>query len=145
VYYNNIRDILVTRTREILIVRYFGYIFLLYNSFLQVYFSKLFESNPCYFTEVELQRLYYRFGHLSIKRLQKILDQAGYNINKKTLEHFTKYYYFCQKHNKSLGCFCFTLQDNIKFNYYIIVDIIYINNSPLLYIIDERIYFQAGR
>jgi hypothetical protein len=145
VYYNNIRDVLVTRTREILVVRYFGYVFLLYNSFLQAYLLESFESNPCYLTEIELQRLYRRFGYLSIKRLQKVLDRIRYNINEKTLEYLTKYYYFCQKHSKSLGRFCFILQDNIKFNYYIIVDIIYISGSPFLYIVDERICFQAGR
>ena len=68
-YYNNIRDVLVTYTKEIPIVRYFGYIFLLYNSSLQTYFLELFESNPCYLTEVELQRLHRRFGHPSIERL----------------------------------------------------------------------------
>jgi hypothetical protein len=95
IYYNNIRDVLVTRTREILVIRCFGHVFLLCNSFLQAYLSESFESNPCYFTEIELQRLYHRFGHLFIKRLQKILDRARHNINKKTLEYFTKYYYFC--------------------------------------------------
>jgi hypothetical protein len=68
-YYNNIRDVLVTRTREISIVRCFGYIFLLYNFFLQAYLLDSFESNFCYLTEVELQRLYHRFGYLFIERL----------------------------------------------------------------------------
>ena len=31
-YYNNIRDVLVTYTKEVPIVKYFGYVFLLYNS-----------------------------------------------------------------------------------------------------------------
>jgi hypothetical protein len=53
-YYNNIQDILVTCIKEIFIIKCFGYIFLLYNFFLQVYFLELFESNPCYFTEIEL-------------------------------------------------------------------------------------------
>jgi hypothetical protein len=145
VYYNNIRDVLVTRTREISVVRYFRHIFLLCNSFLQVYLSDSFESNPCYLIEIELQCLYRRFGYLSIERLQKVLDRVGYNINKKTLEYLTKYCYFYQKHNKSLGCFRFTLRDDIKFNYCIIIDIIYISSSPFLYIIDEGTCFQAGR
>ena len=54
VYYNNIQDILVTYTKEVPIVRYFGYIFFLYNFSLQTYFLKLFKLNPCYFIKVEL-------------------------------------------------------------------------------------------
>jgi hypothetical protein len=92
-----------------------------------------------------LQHLYHRFGYLSTERLQKILDQTGYNINKKTLEYLTKYYYFNQKYNKSLGRFFLILRDNIEFNYCIIINIIYISSSPLLYMIDEKTCFQAGK
>ena len=128
------------------VVRRFRYTFLLYNLSLQAYLLELFKSNPCYFTEVELQCLYYRFGYLSIERLQRVLDQAGHNdVDKKTLEHLTKYCYFCQKHSKSLGCFCFTLQDNVEFNYCIIVDIIYISRSLLLYIVNKGTRFQTSR
>ena len=69
VYYNNVRDVLVTRTREVPIVRRFGHAFLLCNSSLQTYLLESFESNPCYLIEVELQRLHRRFGHPSIERL----------------------------------------------------------------------------
>jgi hypothetical protein len=124
----------------------FGHIFFLYNSFLQVYLSESFESNPYYLIEIELQYLYYRFSYLSIEKLQKILDRIGYNINKKTLEHLIKYYYFYQKHNKSPGYFCFILQDDIKFNYYIIIDIIYILVVVFfIYMIDKKICFQASK
>jgi hypothetical protein len=115
------------------------------NSSLQAYLLESFESNPCYLTEVELQRLHCRFGHPSVERLQRVLDQAGHNIDKKTLKHLTKYCHFYQKHSKSLGRFCFTLQDDVEFNYCIIVNIMYISSSPLLHIVDEGTRFQAGR
>jgi hypothetical protein len=147
VYYNNIWDVLVTRTREVPIVRRFGHAFLLCNSSLQAYLLESFESNPCYLTEVELQRLHRRFGHPSVERLQRVLDRAGHghDIDKKTLKHLTKYCHFCQKHSKSLGRFRFTLWDDVEFNYCIIVDIMYISGSPLLHVVDKGTRFQAGR
>ena len=108
-YYNNVQDVLVTRTREVPIVRRFGHAFLLCNSSLQTYLLESFESNPCYLIEVELQRLHHRFGHPSIERLQRVLDQVGHDIDKKTLKHLTKYCHLCQKHGKSLGRFHFIL------------------------------------
>src|ERR1035437_3503958 len=102
VYYNNIWDVLVTRTREVPVVRRFRHAFLLCNSSLQAYLLESFKSNPCYLTEVELQRLHHRFSHLSVERLQRVLNQARHNdVDKKTLKHLTKYCYFCQKHSKS--------------------------------------------
>jgi len=38
-----------------------------------------------------------------------------------------------------------TKYKDLKFNYSIYIDIIYINNSLILYIIDKAIYFQATR
>jgi hypothetical protein len=127
------------------IVRRFRHVFLLYNLSLQTYLLELFKLNLCYLTEVKLQCLYYRFDYLSIKRLQRVLNQAEHNIDKKIFEYFTKYCHFCQKHSKSLDRFCFILQNNVEFNYCIIVDIIYISSSSLLYIVDKEIYFQTGR
>jgi hypothetical protein len=81
-----------------------------------------------------------------VEKLQRVLDRAGHDdVDKKTLEHLTKYCHFCQKHGKSLGRFRFTLWDDIEFNYCIIVDIMYISGSPLLHVVDEGTRFQAGR
>lgn len=44
---------------------------------------------------------------------------------------------YYQKHEKSLNGFKFILKENTKFNYSILIDIIYINGSPLLHVIDE--------
>jgi hypothetical protein len=145
VYYDNIRDVLVTRTKEVPVVRRYGHAFLLCNSSLQSYLLESFESNPCYLTEVELRRLHRRFGHPSVERLQKLLDRAGHDIDRKTLEHLTKYCHSCQIHGKSLGRFRFTLRDDVNFNYNIIVDIMYISGAPLLHVVDEATRFQTGR
>ena len=51
----------------------------------------------------------------------------------------------CQMNAKAPNRFKNTLKDDRQFNYKIIVDILYINNRPVLYIIDTAISFQAAR
>lgn len=145
VYYDNIRDVLVTQTGEIPVVRRFGHAFLMCHSSLQSYLLESFELNPCYLTDIELRRLHRRFGHPSVERLQRLLDRAGHNTEKKTLEHLTKYCHSCQKHSKSPGRFRFTLRDDTEFNFNIIVDIMYISGKPILHVVDEATRFQAGK
>ena len=74
-----------------------------------------------------------------------MLNSAGYSIDKQALEKLTKYCHFCQKHGRSPGRFRFTLKEDITFNYYVIVDIMYISGKPLLYIVDKATRFQTGR
>jgi hypothetical protein len=145
VYYDNVRDVLVTQTSEVLVVRRFGHAFLMCHSSLQSYLLESFELNPCYLTDTELRRLHRRFGYPSVERLQRLLDRAGHDTNKKTLEHLTKYCHSCQKHGKSLGRFRFTLRDDVEFNFNIIIDIMYISGKPILHVVDEATRFQARR
>jgi hypothetical protein len=96
-------------------------------------------------TDVELRRLHRRFGHPSVKRLQKLLYQAGHKSDRSTIEQLTKFCHYCQKYGKSPGRFRFTLKNNINFNYNVIVNVMYISGAPLLHIVDEGTRFQAGR
>ena len=66
-------------------------------------------------------------------------------MDRMAIKQLTKFCHYYQKFSKSLGRFRFTLQDNINFNYNIIVDIMYISGSPLLYIINKGTRFQASR
>lgn len=68
VYYDNIRDVLVTRTGEVPVIRRFGHAFLMCHSSLQSYLLESLELNPCYLTDTELHRLHRRFGHPSVER-----------------------------------------------------------------------------
>ena len=101
--------------------------------------------NPCYLTDTELRRLHCRFGHPTVEQLQRLLDKSGHDIDKSILEHLTKYCHHCQKHGRSPGRFQFTLQDDVEFNYSIIVDIMYISGNPLLHVVDEATQFQTGK
>jgi hypothetical protein len=46
-------------------------------------------------------------------------------------------------HEKSPRQFKFILKDDYKFNYSIVVDVMYLEDKPVLYIIDESTAFQA--
>ena len=74
VYYNNLKNVLITRTKEVLVVWWFGYPFLLWSTSLQTYLLESFDLNLYYLIDTELWQLYYRFGYLLVERLQKVLD-----------------------------------------------------------------------
>ena len=48
-------------------------------------------------------------------------------------------------YKKSPGRFKFTLKDNYKFNYLVIINIIYLNRKPILQVINSIIAFKAAR
>lgn len=54
-----------------------------------------------------------------------------------------KYYKQCQKHGQSPGCFAFNLKNNLDFNYNIMIDIMYIENMPVLYLVNKITRFQV--
>jgi len=86
----------------------------------------------------EIHRLYCRFGHPLAKKLYRVLKRSRHNdVNRKAVNYLTKYYSFCQKYGRSLGQFKFTLYKDLNFNHSVYVDIMYINGSLVLYIIDK--------
>ena len=137
VYYNNVTNSLVMKDRTISVIRRFGHPWLLWKSSLDAYITDSLDENPCLLTDTELRYLHRRFGHPSAARLRLLLEQLGHEINKQTLDKLTKYCSYCQKHGKSPGRFKFTLWDDINFNFTIFVDIMYIDNSPILHVVDE--------
>ena len=145
VYYNNLNDTLVTSQGVIPVIRRFGHCFLLWNTSLCSYIIDSFDYQECYFTTMELQRLHRRFGHPSVARLQTVLERAGHNTSKETLEYITKYCTHCQRYGKSPGRFKFHLRDDTQFNHTIFVDILYIQSKPILHVVDEGTRYQTGR
>jgi hypothetical protein len=92
VYFNNLTNFLITPTGKVLVIRRFSYSFLLWDTSLQGFITKSFACNLCFLISVELQRLHRHFGHLLVGRLQNMLEQASYDVNRGTLEYLTKYY-----------------------------------------------------
>ena len=100
----------------------------------------------CHLTGTELRQLHRRFGHPGAKRLYRLLTQAGYDeIDKATITKITKFCHQCQMHNNAPGRFKFTLRDDMEFNYQVLVDIMFINEKPVLHILDMATSFQAAR
>jgi hypothetical protein len=48
-------------------------------------------------------------------------------------------------HNSTFGRFCFTIRNDINFNYRLVVNVIYISDKLVLYAINEVILFQAAK
>lgn len=59
------------------------------------------------------------------------------------LDKLTQYYSYCQKHGKLPGWFKFTLWDDVNFNFTIFIDIMYIDNSSILHVVDKAMQYQA--
>ena len=145
VYYNNVINTLIgpvtalgSKNITLLIVRRFGHPFLIQGETLRTYIQESFNYNPCYLTSTEIHCLYRRFGYLLAEKLYRVLKRSGHNnVNRKVIDYLTKYCSYCQKYGRSLGRFKFTLYKDLNFNHLVYIDIIYINSSPVLYIIDE--------
>ena len=109
VYLNNLKNVLVIPNSTILIVRRFSHLFLLWDTTLHAFIQDSLSENLCYLTDSKLQRLHQRFGYPLVGWLNVVLIRASYNINKKALEHLTKFCEYYQKHGKSLSKFKFTI------------------------------------
>jgi hypothetical protein len=147
IYFDNTRDVLVgpTPNQTTPIIRRFGHPFLVWGDVYSTHLLDSFNYNPCFLTETELRRLHRRFGHPSTDRFQRVLERAGHDADSATIDHIRKYCHHCQTHGKSPGRFKFTLRDDVDFNHTIIVDIMYIDNKPVLHAVDEATRFNAAR
>lgn len=96
-------------------------------------------------TESELRQLHRRFGHPSVRRLTRILQRAGHEVNSRCIDYLTKFCHHCQMKGKSPGRFKFTLKDDYEFNYSVIIDILYLEGKPVLQVIDAATSFGAAR
>ena len=110
-----------------------------------MYIQESFNNNPCYLTSMEIHRLHRRFGHPSAKKLYRVLERSRHNVDKKVINYLTKYCLYYQKYGCSLGQFKFTLYKDLDFNHLVYVDIIYINGSLVLYIINKVTRYLAAR
>src|SRR5438045_9219110 len=91
VYYNNLRNVLVTYKGEVPVAQRFGHPILLWDTSLQCYLTESFNMNPCYLTDTELRRLHRRFGHPTVEQLQRLLDKSGHDVDKSILKNLKKY------------------------------------------------------
>ncbi len=112
---------------------------------MQTYIDQSFDLNSCYLIETKLRQLHRRFDHSSIRKLYDLLERTSHEVKKSALKKLIKFCTFCQKYAKFSERFKFTLRDDVNFNFSIIVNIMYIENSLILHVIDEATRFQAVR
>src|ERR1700722_12163127 len=97
-------------------------------------------------TSTEIYRLHYCFSHLLAKKLYRGLKYFRHNnINRKAVNHLTKYCSLYQKYKHSPGQFKFTLRKDLNFNHLVYIDIMYINSSLVLHIINKATHYYAAR
>ncbi|KHJ34719.1 hypothetical protein EV44_g3150 [Erysiphe necator] len=92
-YYNNVNDILVTKTSESLpVIRHFGHSFLLWKTSPESLIQEHLATNTALLTEIELRRLHKRFDHPFINRLRHILEPSGHtDFDKNAIEKIIKF------------------------------------------------------
>jgi hypothetical protein len=146
IYFNNIENVLVKKiikTETFLVIWRFDHDFFLWKNALRIYITQSFNENSCFLTETELRQLHKRFDHSFVLKLQHLLKRVNHDVKKSVLEKRTRFCHFCQKYAKSFERFKFILKNDVNFNFFIIVNIMYIENSLILHVIDETTRFQA--
>jgi hypothetical protein len=127
---DNLENVLIQGDNIVPVVRKWGHPWMLLHQLEQsLAWSHL--------TESELRQLHQRFGHPSVRRLARILERAGHNVDTKAIKHLTKFCHQCQMHSKSPGRFKFTLKDNHEFSYSVVIDVLYIDGKPVLQVVDS--------
>ncbi|KAI1430907.1 hypothetical protein GGR50DRAFT_700807 [Xylaria sp. CBS 124048] len=135
VYLNNVSNQLVSRSGiTVPVTRKWGH----------PWFSL---SSTAHFTEAELRCLHTRLGHPSVPKLHDLLSKAGHeDVDPAMLKTITKLCHHCQIKGKAPQRFRFSLKDpDINFNYEILADVMYIDGSPVLHVVDAATGFQAAR
>ena len=85
VIYNNIKNVLITLSKIVLIVRYFRHFFFIQGQSLNLFLVDSFANNPCFLINIKLKHLYYTFRHLLVAKLFNLLNKSSYNITKKAI------------------------------------------------------------
>ncbi len=80
-----------------------------------------------------------------MKKLYDLLKRVNQEVKKSALKKLIKFCTFCQKYSKSLERFKFTLRDDVNFNYSVIVNVMYIENTSILHVINEITRLQVAR
>lgn len=134
-YFNNVSNVIVRKDgTTIPVVRKWGHPF----------FNLSKDEVSLFFNENEMRRLHRRFGHPRTERLYTLLRTAGHDVDHRALEEIEKFCHHCQSHGKAPQRFKFSIQDNLSFNYEIVIDIVHINKRNVLHVIDTDTSFQAA-
>jgi hypothetical protein len=147
IYFNNVENTLnmIIQNRKLSVIWRFDHEFLLWKNFMQTYVKQFFDLNFCYLIETKLRQLHKRFDHSSIKKFHDLLKRFDHEVKKSVLKKLIKFCTFCQKYARLSERFKFTLRNDVNINYSVIIDVMYVENSSNLHVIDEATRFQIAR
>jgi hypothetical protein len=134
----NKKNVLKRGDKRVPIVRKWGHPWMLLHNLEEI-------AAWSHLTETELRQLHRHFGHPSVRKLTRILQRTGHKVNSQYIDYLTKFCHHYQMKGKSPGQFKFTLKDDYKFNYSVIIDILYLKGKPILQVIDTATSFGTTR
>lgn len=147
--FDNLNNVLIENQSYTPIIRAYGHPWMLLDKVKALTYVNQSPNNSspisCHLTEVELRRLHRRFGHPSTERFRKVLKRAGHDINFDEINQLNKYCKECQTNGKAPGRFKFTLKDDNDFNHTIFIDVFYLDNKPVIHMVDEATNFQNAK
>lgn len=120
VKFNNPENVLIQNEKRVPIIRKNGHPFMLLNKSRSVSYTST-DTQVCYLISTELRQLHRRFGHPSVRRLQRVLERSGHEVDIKAIQRLSKFCHECQLHGKSPGRFKFILHDDCEFNFSIYI------------------------
>ncbi|KAI0991742.1 hypothetical protein K3495_g16445, partial [Podosphaera aphanis] len=126
------------------LIRKYGHIWMTLGHIQSLFIYSDDEPPICYFTEQQLRTIHRRFGHPSATRLWKILKRAGHNPDFQLIERLTKFCRDCQLHSNKPLRYKFSLHKDNEFNHTVYVDILWLEDGPVLHIVDEATSFSAA-
>ena len=91
--------------------------------------------------EIKLRRLYRHFDYFSMRRFQIVFDRIDHDVDSHVFYQLIKYCEQYQRHNRFSKRFVFIIKNDVDFNFNLIVDIFYINNKSVFYVINKTIHF----
>jgi hypothetical protein len=148
IYFNNLINKIVQHERRHFVIRCYEHAFLLWKMLIQSLILEFIEKSSCLLIEIELRCLHRRFKHFLVRCLYKILERFNndHDVKSRVIKHLIKICLHCQMHEKFSNRFIFsTRNENIQFNYNIMIDIFYMkhksDNKSVLHIMNEMIRF----
>ena len=106
--------------------------------------------NYTFYTTAQLQKLHRQFAHPSAGKLYNLLKRAGLEaVDSKTLEQLEEIVSRCEPcqriRNAPLRFRVSAGHENVRFNAFAYIDIMYLDGRPVLHIVDEATRFSAAR
>lgn len=107
------------------------------------------ETDYGLFTEADLRKLHRSFGHPSASSLTSLLKRARpdeFDASvREAIEEITSSCVPCQFHSRKPRRFKLAVgTEDLRFNHTVAVDVMYLDGSPVLHIVDEATHFMSA-